>query len=105
MYWALGLVLGRLVVWGQEDDREELQIEAPQKNYDWEGSPRRNTSLAKQGRGQKVRFTIKSNPLKDSIGKGEYKGSIRHKGAKKYLKESCCYRFEYSTANPLSALM
>ena len=71
----------------------------------WEGNPRRNTSLVKQGRGQKVWSTIKSNPLEDSIGKGEYKGSIRHRGAKKYLKESYYYRIEYSTANPLGALM
>ena len=71
----------------------------------WEGNPRRNTSLAKQGRGQKVRSTIKSNPLEDSIGNGEYKGSIRQKGAKKYLKESCYHRIECSAANPLGALM
>ena len=71
----------------------------------WEGNPRRNTSLAKQGRGQKVRSTIKSNPLEDSIGKGEYKGSTRHREAKKYLKENCYYRIEYSIANPLGALM
>ena len=43
----------------------------------WEGSPRRNASSAKQGRGQKVRSAIKCNPSKDSTGNGEYKGSIR----------------------------
>ena len=37
VYWAVGLIRGRLVVRGQEDDREELQIEAPRTNYDWEG--------------------------------------------------------------------
>ena len=47
----------------------------------WEGSPRRNASSAKQGRGQKVWSAIKSNPLEDSTGKGEYKGSIRQRGA------------------------
>ena len=71
----------------------------------WEGSPRRNASSAKQGRGQKVRSAIKSNPSKDSTRKGEYKGSIRQGGAKKYLRESCYHRIECSAANPLATLM
>ena len=71
----------------------------------WEGSLRKNASLAKQDKGQKVRFAIKSNPPKDSTGNGEYKRSIRQRRAKKYLRESCYHLIECSAANPLVALM
>ena len=71
----------------------------------WEGSPRRNASSAKQGRGQKVRSVIKCNPSKDSTGNGEYKGSIRQRGVKKYLRKNCYHRTECSVAKPLVALM
>ena len=71
----------------------------------WEGSLRKNASLAKQDKGQKVRSAIKSNPPKDSTGNGEYKRSIRQRGAKKYLRESYYHRIKCSAANPLVALM
>ena len=71
----------------------------------WEGSLKRNASLAKQDRGQKVQSAIKSNPPKDSTGNGEYKRSIRQGGAKKYLRKSYYHRIKCSAANPLVALM
>ena len=71
----------------------------------WEGSPRRNASLAKQSRGQRVRSAIKSNPSEDFTDKDKHQKSIGQRGAKKYLRESCYHRIECSAANPLATLM
>jgi len=53
-----------------------------------EGGPRRDASLAKQSRGQRVRFAIQINVLGISIDKDACHGSM---GAMKYLRENCCH--------------
>ena len=63
---------------------------------------RRDASLAKQSRGQKMRSAIQSNVLGVSIDKDARHGSM---GVMKYLKESCYHRIKYSEANSLAALM
>ena len=52
-----------------------------------EGGLRRNASLAKQSRGQKVWSTIQSNVSGDSIDKGTHHESIGQREAMKYLRE------------------
>ena len=67
-----------------------------------EGGPRRDASLDKQGRGQKVQPVIQCNVLGVSIDKDARHGGM---GAMKYLRENCYHRIEYSVANSLTALM
>ena len=108
IYWAVGLVRGHLVVRGQVDVSEEVQISELWKVLTmkvWEGSPRRNASSAKQSRGQKVWSAIKSNTPEDSTDKDKHQEEIGQREAKKYLRESCYHRIKGSTANPLAALM
>ena len=70
-----------------------------------EGSLRRNASSAKQGKGQKVWSTIKSNTPKDSIDKDKHQEFIGQREAKKYLRESCYHRIKGFIANFLASLM
>ena len=70
-----------------------------------EGSLRRNASSAKQGKGQKVWSTIKSNTPKDSIDKDKHQEFIGQREAKKYLRESYYHHIKYSVANSLATLM
>lgn len=37
MYWAVGLIQGRLVIQGQLDNREDVRMKMPRTNYDCEG--------------------------------------------------------------------
>ena len=67
-----------------------------------EGGSKRDASLTKQSKGQKVRSAIQSNVLGVSIDKDACYGSM---GVIKYLRESCYYRIKYSVANSLAALM
>ena len=67
-----------------------------------EGGLRRDASLDKQGRGQKVRPIIQSNVLGVSIDKDARHGGM---GAMKYLREKCYYHIECSVANFLATLM
>ena len=52
-----------------------------------EGGLRRNASLAKQSRGQKVWSAIQSNVLGDSIDKGTHHESTGQREAMTYLRE------------------
>ena len=70
-----------------------------------EGSSKRNASSAKQSRGQKVWFAVKSNTPEDSIDKDKHHESIRQREVKKYLRESCYHCIKCSVANSLAALM
>ena len=56
-----------------------------------EGGLRRDASLDKQSRGQKVRHVIPSNILGVSIDKDAHH---RGMGAMKYLRENCYHRIE-----------
>ena len=47
---------------------------------------RMNASSARQSRGQKMRFDIKSNVLDDSIDDDKYQEGTRQREAMKYLK-------------------
>ena len=47
---------------------------------------RMNASSARQRRGQKMRFDIKSNVLDDSIDDDKYQEGTRQREAMKYLK-------------------
>ena len=51
-----------------------------------EGDLRRNTSSAKQSRGQKMRSDTKSNVLDDSIDEDKYLEGTGQREAMKYLK-------------------
>ena len=51
-----------------------------------EGSLRRNTSPAKQSRGQKVRSDTKTNVLDDSTDEDKYPKGTGQREAMKYLK-------------------
>ena len=70
-----------------------------------EGKTRRNISLAKRSRGQKVCLVIQGNIPRNSIDKDIRYERTRQLGGGKYLRESCYHRIECSTANPLAALM
>ena len=70
-----------------------------------EGGPRRDASLAKQSRGQKVWSAIQSNVLGVSVDKDARNGSMGQRGAMKYLRESYYHRIEYSVTNSLTSLM
>ena len=37
MYWAVGLIQGRLVIQGQLDNREDVRMKMLRTNYDCEG--------------------------------------------------------------------
>lgn len=67
-----------------------------------EGGLRRDASLDRQGKGQKVRPVIQSNILGVSIDKDARHGGM---GAMKYLRENCYYHIECSVSNSLAALM
>ena len=71
----------------------------------WKGSPRRNTSSAKQSRGQKVWPAIKSNTLNNSTNKDKHKEETGQRETEKYLGESYYYCIKCSAANSLAALM
>ena len=70
-----------------------------------EGGPMRDASLAEQSKGQKVWSIIQSNVLGVSIDKNAHHGSMRQKGAMKYLRESCYCCIECFVANSLATLM
>ena len=70
-----------------------------------EGGPRRNASSAEQSRGPKVWSAIQGNVSKDSTDKDTHHEGTKQRGTLKYLRESCYYRIECSTANSLAALM
>ena len=67
-----------------------------------EGGSRRDASLAKQSRDQKMRSAIQSNVLGVSIDKDARHGSMR---VMKYLRKSCYHHIKYSVVNSLAALM
>ena len=67
--------------------------------------PRRNSSSAKQSRGQKVRSVIKGNVPNNSIVEDKYQEGTRQRKAVKYLRESCYHRIKCSAANSLVAFM
>ena len=67
-----------------------------------EGGPRRDASLDKQSRGQKVRLVIQSNILGVSIDKDARHGGME---AMKYLRERCYHCFKCFVAYTLAALM
>ena len=67
--------------------------------------PRRNASSAKQSRGQKVWFHIKSNIPDNSTNEDKYQEGIGQKKAMKYLRESYYHCIKCSAANFLVALM
>jgi len=70
-----------------------------------EGGLGTNASSAWQSRGQKSWPTIKSNVLGSSTGKDKHQERIGQGEGKKYLRENCYHRIEYSVANSLSSLM
>ena len=63
---------------------------------------RRDASLAKQGKGQKVWSTIQDNVLGVSMDKNAHHGGM---GAIKCLRESYYHLVKGSVANSLAALM
>ena len=67
-----------------------------------EGGSRRDASLDKYGRGQKVQPVIQSNILGVSIDNDAHHGGM---GAMKYLRKSCYHCIECFVANSLAVLM
>ena len=61
-----------------------------------EGRPRRNISLAKRNRGQKVCSVIQNDIPGTSSDKDMYHERTGQMGAVKYLRESCYYYIECS---------
>ena len=70
-----------------------------------EGKPRRNISLAKRSRGQKVCLVIQGNIPRNSIDKDIRYERTRQMGDGKYLRKSCYHCIECFAANSLTALM
>ena len=70
-----------------------------------EGELRRNASLAKQNRGQKVWSAIQSNVLRYPIDKRTPHESTGQKEAMKYLRENYHHRIKCVAANFLAALI
>ena len=70
-----------------------------------EGGLRRNASLAKQSRDQKMRSAIKSNVSNNSTVEDKYQEGIGQREVMKYLRENCYHCIECSTANTLAVLM
>ena len=69
------------------------------------GKPRRNISLAKRSRGQKVCPVIQGNIPRNSIDKDIRYERTRQMGDGKYLRKSCYHCIECFAANSLTALM
>ena len=66
---------------------------------------RRNASLTRQSRGQKVQFSINSNVPENSIDYDKYQEESGQMKVMKYLRESCYHHIKYSAANSLTVLM
>ena len=99
IYWAKGSVRGRVNVSKRSaliNKGRDLSMMVQ------EGDPRRDASLDKQGRVQKVRPVIQSNILGVFINKDARHGGM---GAMKYLRESYYHRIECSVANSLTAII
>ena len=69
------------------------------------GGSRRNIPSARQNEDQNVCPIIQGDVPKGSIDKDMHNECIKGVGARKYLRENCCYRNECSTTNSLAALM
>ena len=69
------------------------------------GGPRRNISSVRQNKDQNVCPIIQGDVSGGSIYKDMDYVHTERVGARKYLRENCNHRIEYSTANSLTALM
>ena len=69
------------------------------------GGPRRNISSVRRNKDQNVCPIIQGDVPGGSIYKDMDYERTEGVGARKYLRENCNHRIEYSTANSLTALM
>ena len=69
------------------------------------GGSRRNIPSAKRSKDQNVCPIIQDDIPGSSINKDIHCERTRQMGAKKYLKESCYHRIEYSIANSQATFM